>query len=64
MCMNYGFTFTTEQVNLILLGLGELPAKQSLSLIQKIQIDATKQEQLAQAKATEVKAEDEQTEDK
>jgi len=53
MCMNYSFTFTMEQVNLILLGLGELPAKQSLNMIGYIQQEAAKQEQAAQQSAPE-----------
>jgi len=37
------FEFTLEEVNLILAGLGELPAKISMPLIQEIKTDAQKQ---------------------
>ena len=40
------FEFTLEEVNMLLQGLGELPAKISLGLIQKIQ--HTAQEQMNQ----------------
>lgn len=35
--MTYDFTWTEEQLNVILAGLGELPAKISLPIIIKIQ---------------------------
>ena len=39
------FEFDIEQVNVILSGLGELPAKHSMGLIQKIQQQAAPQMQ-------------------
>lgn len=33
----FNFTFNVEELNLLLSGLGELPAKQSLQMINKIQ---------------------------
>ena len=39
--MNYTLTFTTDELNLILGALGELPAKASMSLIMNIQKQAS-----------------------
>ena len=39
------FEFEVEQVNIILQGLGELPAKHSMNIIARIQEDAAKQMQ-------------------
>jgi len=41
--------FTVDELNVVLAGLGELPAKTSLGLIDKIRADATKQLQAQQA---------------
>lgn len=41
--MNYKFELTEDEANVVLAGLGELPAKASLSVIQKIQSQATEQ---------------------
>lgn len=41
--------FTVDELNVVLAGLGELPAKASLALIDKIRTDATKQLQAQQA---------------
>lgn len=44
--MDYlSFTFTVEQVNVLLAGLGELPAKVSLDLIAKIRQEGKSQMQ-------------------
>jgi type III secretory pathway lipoprotein EscJ len=43
--MEFTFTFTEQEAGLILNGLGELQAKQSIALIQKIQVEAQKQMQ-------------------
>jgi hypothetical protein len=34
--MNFNFTFTEQEINILLKGLGELPAKESINLILKI----------------------------
>ena len=47
--MQYSFQFTSEQVNLILSGLGKLPAEVSFNMITLIQQEATKQEAAAEA---------------
>ena len=39
------FEFEIEEVNIILQGLGELPAKHSMNIIARIQEDAAKQMQ-------------------
>ena len=41
--MNYKFELTEDEANVVLAGLGELPAKVSLSVIQKIQAQAKEQ---------------------
>lgn len=41
--MKVTLTLTVEEVSIIIAGLGELPAKTSMLLIQKIQEDANKQ---------------------
>jgi hypothetical protein len=41
--LNFDFTFTENQVNLILSGLGKLPAELSLELILNIQKKASEQ---------------------
>ena len=41
--------FTVDELNVVLAGLGELPAKASLALIDKIRSDATKQLQAQQS---------------
>ena len=41
--MNFDFTY--DEVNLILAGLGELPAKQSINMILKVQTTAQQQMQ-------------------
>ena len=41
--MNYKFELTEDEANVVLSGLGELPAKVSLSVIQKIQAQAKEQ---------------------
>jgi len=41
--MNFNFTY--DEVNLILAGLGELPAKQSINMILKVQTTAQQQMQ-------------------
>jgi hypothetical protein len=43
--MNHTLTFTTDELNLILGALGELPAKASMSLIMNIQQQAQQQGQ-------------------
>ena len=43
--MNHKLTFTTDELNLILGALGELPAKASMSLIMNIQQQAQQQSQ-------------------
>lgn len=40
---NVKLEFTVEEVNVLLAGLGELPAKTSLGLIEKIRAEAVKQ---------------------
>ena len=42
---NLKFYLTVEEVNIILAGLGELPAKLSMGLISKIKIQGDKQQQ-------------------
>jgi len=42
--MNYNFEFLVDEVNLILMALGELPAKTSINLILKIKSLAESQE--------------------
>ncbi len=44
--MNHTLTFTTDELNLILGALGELPAKASMNLIMNIQQQAQKQDQM------------------
>lgn len=39
----FKFEFTEQEVNMILTGLGELPAKQSYALLNKVQGEANKQ---------------------
>jgi hypothetical protein len=41
--MNITLYLTVEEVNVIIQGLGELPAKTSMALIQKIQDEGSKQ---------------------
>jgi len=41
---NFTFTFTEEELNLVFRGLGELPAKLSLELIQKLSKEAQEQQ--------------------
>jgi hypothetical protein len=41
--LNFDFSFTEQEINLILSGLGKLPAEISLKLILEIQKEASKQ---------------------
>lgn len=41
--MNFTFTFTADEANLLLKALGELPAKESIGLINKINTEGSKQ---------------------
>ena len=41
--------FTVDELNIVLAGLGELPAKASLALVAKIRANATQQLQAQQA---------------
>ena len=52
----YSFEFTEQEANLILTALGELPAKASIGLITKLQVEAQKQPQSKQDGALEVHA--------
>ena len=52
--MNYTLTFTTDELNLILGALGELPAKASMNLIMNIQQQAQQQGQQAEPVVEEV----------
>jgi len=48
--MDFTFNFTEQQVNLLLAGLGELPAKLSLSMIQEIHKQVQEQQKQEQPK--------------
>ena len=55
--MNHTLTFTTDELNLILGALGELPAKASMSLIMNIQQQAQQQGKQPQPAEEPVEAE-------
>ena len=56
--MEFTFKFTEQEANLVLQGLGELPAKTSMSIINKIQIQAKEQMDSTKTVESEILTED------
>ena len=45
----FTFTLTVDEANMVIAGLNELPAKHSMAIIQKMQTQATEQQQAQEA---------------